>query len=354
MPRRDAHAAILNADCCARSVRTGLSTITPSSSVDAEILQEKGDELAMILDAAGFFLTGGSGHGRIVEWLALQLHQFRADCPDAVWQNVMPLARAHRVQGIVMQDPIIARLRDKPRGYGPDGVTLDLFLGQSGARALLDRANRSGREICGYTRGCAFGRGLRDRGARLAGMVDATAARRPGAKVLTVGCAHLREAGLSEAFRAGRLTRWTALDGDEANLAEVARWTAGSVVEPKFASTGSLPTHGRDLGAYDLVCAAGALDDLPAKQAADLARRLFDLVRPGGDLVLSAFGTGGVPAAFMPAAFMEVFAAWTPILHDADALAGLARAATEGTQARIQLVQGNTGDVTYAIIRRPG
>ncbi len=125
---------------------------------------------------------------------------------------------------------------------------------------------------------------------RLARKIDMTALRVPKARILSLGCGHLREASSSAAFAQLRLGMFAVLDPDRSALAEMARAHGnvpglvllGGTVRDLL--TGVLAPSG-----FDLVYTAGLYDQLPHPVASALTAVLVQALNPNGELVVATF-----------------------------------------------------------------
>ncbi|MCR8827929.1 class I SAM-dependent methyltransferase [Pseudosulfitobacter koreensis] len=308
---------------------------------------EMAEDLSHILDTSHFFLTGERDAGHVVECLVLQLHDLRSECTPEVWKALIPMAQAHPIRERLMADPFTRRSFEKPRGYSGDGVLLDLLYRHPAAKAEVDASSKMGRDIYAHTSISESSCAVQERREILARYVDKAATRRPGAEILTVASGHLREAEFSAALAKQKLSRWVALDQDEANLAVVAKEFAGTVVAPVSGSIKGLMMQQYDLGSFDLVYSAGVYDYLPFEIAVALTRRLLDSVHPGGTLLFGNFSTEVVPDGYM-----ETFMNWSLIFRDQAQMRDIVDAATADTEAQAELFFGQNRHIIYAQITK--
>jgi extracellular factor (EF) 3-hydroxypalmitic acid methyl ester biosynthesis protein len=114
--------------------------------------------------------------------------------------------------------------------------------------------------------------------------------RRP--HVLAIAAGHLREAALSAAVKRRKLGRLVALDADAASLHEVQRAYGRLGVEICHANFRQLLAQKLDLGQFDVVYSTGLFDYLQQPTAQRLAWLMFQMLRPGGRLVVANFLPG--------------------------------------------------------------
>ena len=332
------------------AIRADNSDQRPLTVADkARMLEEKREELGMILDTSQFFLTGERDVAEIVHNLVIQLHDLRAECPAEIWKELVPEAQAHSISGLLHQDPFTSRSFRKPRGYSGDGKLLDLLYRHDATMPTVRASTALGQEIYAYTSVSSSSRAVQERRALLAELVDVTAERSDGAEILAVAGGHLREAQLSKALAEGRLKRWTSLDQDEANLSEVAQSLAGTVVELKSGSVKALAEGAYDLGTYDLIYSAGVYDYLPFNISVGLSQILMSMIKPGGALFFANFSTEVVPAAYM-----ETFMNWPLILRSETEMRRMAKAITARADADAEVFFGENRHIIYTKITKKG
>ncbi|MEZ5962639.1 MAG: class I SAM-dependent methyltransferase [Planctomycetota bacterium] len=224
--------------------------------------------------------------------------------------------RHHPISAAMLEDPMIRRSQEKPRGYPGDAVLLDYIYRLRDAGDATDL----GRAVWDHTtatRPAALAVQARRR--ILARSLDALTARPAGQRrALVVACGHFREGRLSSALRDGVLDEVVCLDSDQASLAVVtSEWKHRPVRAVARSATRLLGAD--DLGTFDLVYSAGLYDYLEAPFARRLTSSLFDRLRTGGQLLICNF----VPQIY-DAAYMESFMAWRLIYRTEAELAGLA------------------------------
>jgi SAM-dependent methyltransferase len=124
-------------------------------------------------------------------------------------------------------------------------------------------------------------------------------------EILSVACGHLYEANLTGALKQRRVARWVALDADTDSLEEVQRWYGGYCVETVAGTVRQLLTKRLDLGQFDFIYSTGLFDYVQQPVAKRLTERLFDMLRPGGQLLIANF-LSGIPGQ----GYMESFMDW--------------------------------------------
>ena len=147
-------------------------------------------------------------------------------------------------------------------------------------------------------------------------------------RMLSVASGHCRELQGSLVQHPGFAGEFMALDQDALSCAEVAACHPGSPVTVinhgvRALTTGPLADY---LGHFDLIYSAGLYDYLPDGLARRVTRRLLQMLRPGGRLLIANFVPGGTGRGYM-----ELFMDWTLILRNEAALRALAEASGAGT-----------------------
>jgi hypothetical protein len=252
----------------------------------------------------------------------------------------------HELCQFLHQDPLTWRALDKPRGYAGDAVMMDYVYGIECHQARTD-ASPLGREIFAYIRKSQAPRSVRYRREHIAHLIDMMAMRRPTPSVLAVAAGHLREAELSNALASGRLGRFVALDADEASLRELEKHYATLGVETIHASVRQLLARKISLGTFDFVYAAGLYDYLNENTAQVLSARLFEMVRPGGQLLIPNF-----TPHVLDRGYMETFMDWTLIYRDKAAMARLMHQIDPADIQSSDVYEDPSGSIVYLLLTK--
>jgi extracellular factor (EF) 3-hydroxypalmitic acid methyl ester biosynthesis protein len=259
-------------------------------------------EVAIVPDTAmAAFTHGRTGIALPMAFAGLNLA--RKPLPDAEWREAIQQAVApHPLRAAVLEDPMTRRALEKPRGYAGDAVLLDYmyrlrpddFADLAPGALLVHKFLVEGPAPSAVRhRLGVLADALRQVGQRPEG---------PG-RAVSVACGHLRE--LSQVPPDAWPREVAALDQDDDSLA---------MVEATYPDIRVTPHRGtvRDVLAkhiagepFDLAYAAGLLDYLEQPVASALASRMFDLVAPGGRLLLANF-TPDTPDI----GFMEAMSEW--------------------------------------------
>jgi extracellular factor (EF) 3-hydroxypalmitic acid methyl ester biosynthesis protein len=282
--------------------------------LDAQPIHEALDRVTEILQKDGAKV--------FIRELTNVLGGIRSRLRSDLWGSIaIPTARAHPVMSLVQQCPMTRHSFSKPRGYAGDADLLDIIYRHNSIKPLLDNATELGSTICDFASQVSSCRSVVYRREMIARRIDEIAKTRNGCEVLAVACGHLREAELSDAIKSGSVARLVATDQDEQSLlvAQSYAMKVGNCVSTARLSVKDFIRKRHELAYFDLIYAAGLYDYLDAKTASRLTSRLFDLLKPGGRLLLGNFldGLWEIP-------YMETYMDWRLIHRTEDEIKGFA------------------------------
>jgi len=290
-----------------------------------------------IFDSTHTTIVDGDVHGAMGQ-LRRSLHELRSHLQADDWRLLGREAREHPLHEVLLESPFTRRAYDKPRGYAGDAVLMDLIYGMTAPHGQLSAL---GGMLYGYEFDSPCFQSVRARRAILAREIDQVAALAPGGRVLSVASGHLREIEWSRAARAGAV-EITALDQDRESLECVGRDYKRYRVGTRAASIGDLLRRSVDLPRFDLVYAAGLYDYLERELARTLTTALFQLLAPGGRLLIANF----TPTTY-DAAFMETFMDWHLVYRTADEVRALASGVPRTAVAALEQFCDENQHVTY-------
>jgi extracellular factor (EF) 3-hydroxypalmitic acid methyl ester biosynthesis protein len=331
----------------------GLELRTPRSApaVLAGItLQEN---VQALLDRAAALVAGGDAVAAfrlLTPPLSALWSEARATGQDEAMRG---WCRQHPLHDLVLQDPFTARAATKPRGYAGDAVMMDYIY----SATPPEGTSPIGRDVFSATTRAGMGLSVVYRRHLLRSLIDDTVVVHERPRLLSVAAGHCRELQGSLALHPGFAGEFVAVDQDGLSCTEVEASTRGSRVQVVHggvrellaaASEGGEPTLAARLGSFDLIYSAGLYDYLPEALAKRLTRRLFQMLRPGGRLLVANFVPGGSGRGYM-----ELFMDWTLILRDEAemrAIAGYATAA--GGAAGVESFLDPHRNVVYVELRR--
>ncbi|MBZ4330145.1 class I SAM-dependent methyltransferase [Corallococcus interemptor] len=271
------------------------------------------------------------------------LIQRRRQWSPEVWKRFcQELARKHPMRPFLHQCPFTRHAFERPRGYAGDAALIDYLYMDHAADEL-----HAGREIYRYMHGQPSARSVRERRELLARMMDETAGRRPDGRVLSVACGHLREAESSRAVAERRLQELIAFDQDPVSLAEISRLHPNGIVRPVCGSVRSLLAGKAAFHDLDFAYSAGLYDYLSDSVAARLTALLFQMLRPGGRLLVANFAVHPPETGYM-----EAFMDWWLTYRDEDGMRGLLSETPLEQVDGVRLFRDSQDNVIYLEVTR--
>jgi hypothetical protein len=168
-----------------------------------------------------------------------------------------------------------------------------------------------------------------------------------GTSVLALAAGHLREVECSRAVREGRIRNFVAFDQDQASLGVVARDYAHLGVRTVPGSVRQILAGKVDPGQFDFVYAAGLFDYLNAPVAAAFTRRMFDMTRPGGLMLIPNFLPG-----VKDRGYMESFMDWHLIYRNHADMAALASSLPQDAVADCRVFDDNHDAITFLLVSK--
>ena len=286
--------------------------------------------------------------GRIAPSLDLlfeDLAERREEDPQE-WQRYSGSCLDHPLRCLLHQDPFTFRAFSKPRGYAGDAVMMDYIYGLGEAGQAARDASPLGRAIFQYMDTRPSAKAVRYRRRLLAESVDQVADR-GGSSVLAIAAGHLREVELSSAVQTGKLQEYVAFDQDEASLAVVAHDYTHLGVRTMPGSVRQILGGKAKLGQYDLVYAAGLYDYLNDASAMALTRRMFEMTRPGGLMLIPNFLVGARDTGYM-----ESFMDWHLVYRNHADMQALVDALPSGHVAECRIFDDPDGTITFLLVTK--
>jgi extracellular factor (EF) 3-hydroxypalmitic acid methyl ester biosynthesis protein len=266
-----------------------------------------------LLDQVAAKVEAGHAHFAM-RMLCESLGPVRAQYSDAQWTDIIKMpCLNHPVRDLFHQCPLTYRAFTKPRGYAGDADMLDLIYDQRPKTKL----SSIGETIFPIVSRFVTGTSVSLRRDIMAHHIDEIASIRAMPSVMSLACGHLREAERSVAVNNGKLAKLLAVDQDRHSLHEVAKKNEGGTIEARYASVGEI-VKGRQLGSFDLIYSGGLYDYLDDQTAVALTMRLFNMLNPGGRLILANF----TPTNY-GRPYMETFMDWHLNLRSPEALSGM-------------------------------
>jgi hypothetical protein len=313
---------------------------TETNSAQKTALAERG----MLLDRVADELKTGRVSG-LLDNLVDDLADCRKGNADD-WPEMARWYSGHVVRGLLLNDPFTYRAFSKPRGYAGDAVMMDYIYGLGEADDALRNATPLGRAIFEHLDTRPAKRGVRYRRHLIAHMLD-EAARRGNARVLAIAAGHLREVDLSSAARGRKFAEFVALDQDDASLSVVSQDYGHLGIKALAGSVRQILTGKVKPGQYDFVYAAGLYDYLDARTGQVFTRRMFDMTRPGGTLLIPNFLTG-----IAEAGYMEAFMDWHLIYRDHAQMINLMADVPADQVAEMEVFNDPDDTIAFLVVRR--
>lgn len=221
------------------------------------------------------------------------------------WLSVAQQCVAHPLAELIHADPFSSRSFRKPRGYAGDAVLIDYIYDRSFRTTGHDPVSPIGERIFEFNRDTPACAAVRSRRDLMAAKLDEIVTLVEHPQVLSVACGHLREATLCRAVIGGQTGRFVALDQDRESLDVVEQEALHHGVVPVCNSIRSLFRGEVADERFDFIYSTGLYDYLDDRIATKLTGRLFEMLNPGGRLMV---------ANFLPdiwgAGYMESFMDW--------------------------------------------
>lgn len=297
-----------------------------------------------ILDRALFGLKRESPRIAINELIDSLSKITSTKSPKTVKQHIQPVCIEHPVFEILRQDPYTSRSFEKPRGYAGDAGLID-YIYMLAAPDIS--TTHLGTEIfaqCMSTISCAS---VRHRRRLLSQMIDEMAARcNRQIQVLSMACGHLREALLCESLKNG-CASLDGFDHDIESLKIAAKDCATLSVKVQRGSVRQALAGKLTPKLYDLVYSAGLYDYLNEGTAKRLTSRLFECVRPGGQLLVANFLPGNRERGYM-----EAFMDWYLIYRTRDQVAALSSEIDRNRIDNLSFFSDPEGYIQYCVISK--
>jgi len=273
------------------------------------------------------------------------------DALDHAWDQEKPgssgtlleFCRRHPLHDLLMKDPFTARARAKPRGYAGDPGTLDYVYSPRPPAGICP----IGSDVFRATTESSAARSVVARRDLLTRFIDRTARTRRRARVLAIGCGHLREAARSRTLTLGGIHELWALDHDPESLAVVNREHSGAPVGTIHAAVEAIVQNEIDAGDFDLIYAAGLLDYLDDSTASKLLQVLFQCLRHGGSLLV-----GNFTPTHQGRGYMAVFMDWRLRCRTQVELAALLHDLNAREQPDMLTWTERAGNIAYLVLSK--
>jgi extracellular factor (EF) 3-hydroxypalmitic acid methyl ester biosynthesis protein len=286
----------------------------------------------------------GGGGTDAVSALCEDLRDRRASTPPGEWTgSVISACRQHPIHALFLQDPYTARAFQKPRGYAGDAEMLDYVY----TRTPPADTTVIGQAVFRGTTGLPNGRSVVARRDLLARRIDEIATARPGARVLSIACGHLREAQVSAAVADKHIAEFVAFDQDGASLERVRRELSTAGVSVVQGSVTDIIRRRVAFSDFDLVYAAGLFDYLTDALSRRLLELMVGMLRPGGRLLVANFTPDNHGRGYM-----ECFMDWFLTCRDDGQMSALLQGIEPGQVASQKVYRDIFSNMVYLELER--
>jgi hypothetical protein len=269
------------------------------------------------------------------------LNRLRLDSTPEQWQDFVRLGRTHPLLGVMHQDPFTRRAFHKPRGYAGDAVMLD-YIYRRDDGGQLPEMTELGRHIFDYTTAAPASAAVLARREFISRRIDELTRSNAQMHLLTVAAGHLREASLAITARRRHFARWVALDADARSLGLVTQQYGSLGIECHHATFRVMLANRARLGQFDLIYSTGLFDYLVPSIGRRLTTGLFQMLRPGGTLIIGNF----LPN-IRDIGFMETYMDWQLIYRNRQQMLELTDDIPQAAIAELRLVAEENQNVIF-------
>lgn len=279
--------------------------------------------------------------------LMSELWTLRQGADQELWERIIRLCADHPLREIIHQDPFSARSFNKPRGYAGDAVMIDFIYSKNCRLSEQEPVTALGDAIFRFNANTPACAAVRTRCELVASMIDQMCSINDHPRILSVACGHLREATLCRSVSSGNAGPIVALDQDELSVSVVDREVSEYGVVPICNSIKALFRGELAHEKFDFIYSTGLYDYLDDRIASRLTSRLFDMLYPGGRLLVANF----VPDIW-GAAYMETFMDWRLIYRTREQLEAAASHISESEIARRVTFTEKNANIVFLDITR--
>ncbi|MFM9279413.1 class I SAM-dependent methyltransferase [Paenibacillus jiagnxiensis] len=241
------------------------------------------------------------------------LSHIRSHSSAEEWKQFITQYREHAVSRFFLQEPLTRRAFEKPRGYAGDPEMIDFLYDHDKSAPPTARSTEISEILnCELNRISHASHAVRERKRILSRKINQTADRVANPYILSVACGYLREALDSLAVKNRKIGKFVAMDQDEEALSVVAEQIK-DFGETIHASLLDIISDTVPLPTFDFIYTAGLYDYLPDSLAKKITSKLFNLLNPGGRLLIANY-LPDTPSI----AYMEAVMDWWLIYRDKD------------------------------------
>ncbi len=262
------------------------------------------------------------------------------------WSGFAKTCLSHPIKETLHEDPFTSRAFNKPRGYPGDAGLIDMIY-FPGSVDLSDVSEQS-RSIFKYTTNSPACKAVRRRKKLLAEFIDDLSGKKEKPRALSIACGHLREGEIAASVTNNALGELIALDYDKKSLEVVKKNFREKPVSALHSSVFNILKRKETFTDMDFIYSAGLYDYLNAKTAKKLTEMLFDMLAPGGWLLVANFLEG-----IKDVGYMETYMGWQLKFRNEMDMLDMARGVPRRDIKRIEIFSEKEENITFMkLIRR--
>lgn len=280
-----------------------------------------------------------------IEHLAIRLGKLMTTYGSSEFNNwIQSYCLQHPISEVLMQSPFTSRCYQKPRGYAGDALLID-YIYRIGE--LKEAYSDTGKRIHDALIHSSCCESVRWRAQHIASELNNLyALKKRKISAVSIASGHLRELNFVENFES-KFSNFIGLDQDIESNEEAKR----SFPYPnlyifdesiKFVLGKKLPQE-----AFDMVYSTGLFDYLEDKLAARMTHRMFELVAPGGTMIIPNFAPG-LPEQ----GYMESFMDWCLIYRNENQMIDFLEEIDPKTIATTEVYSDLTGNILYLKVQK--
>jgi extracellular factor (EF) 3-hydroxypalmitic acid methyl ester biosynthesis protein len=324
-----------------------------TASLQAETTNQVIDQITLtkrsidqILDRTMELVNQGDS-GIAISSLFFRLGKLSAKFSCETFQDwIRDYCTSHPIAEILWQSPITKRCFSKPKGYAGDATLIDyIYLKDENIEFANEIAEILHKSICNST-SCDS---VRERAKYFGNLItQISESKNRKISAISIASGHLRELDHVSHFE-DKVYHFIGLDQDAESNTEARRsypFKGLTVLDEsiKYVLAGKLEAE-----SYDLVYSAGLFDYLDEKVAARMTKRMFELVVPGGTMVIPNFAKGIIERGYM-----ETFMDWYLIYRDEMELYGFMKELDMSQVASWNIHGDKYGNILYLTVVKKG
>ena len=241
------------------------------------------------------------------------------------WDEFVQFARLHPLNQMLMQCPATSCSQQRSRKHSLSADLIDLLCGDDGKCIVPEGTTQLGAEIYREIFKRPIASGFRARVNLVAGLVDDVSIRTENPRILSVASGHLCEADQCGALKQRRVQEWVVFDYDADNLMEINQRFGSYNVRTEAGTIDQIVNRKTNLGDFDFIYSTTICDFLPDPLGQRMVQCMFDMLRPGGQLLVANFRPN------MPdIGFKKCFMDWQVVYRSDDSMFDLARKINPG------------------------